>query len=75
MVDYSELIVEAMKYIDGKIETLNPKSVDKSRLHYKVKVQIVANIKRIASLEYGDAYKEIDNIFNTQLLQEISKSI
>ena len=75
MVDYSELIVEAMKYIDGKIETLNPKSVDQSRLHYKVKVQIVANIKRIASLEYSDAYKEIDNIFNTQLLQEISKSI
>ena len=75
MVDYSELIVEAMKYIDGKIETLNPKSVDKSRLHYKVKVQIVANIKRIALLEYNDAYKEFDSIFNTQLLQELSKRI
>ena len=75
MVDYSELIVEAMKYIDGKIETLNHKSVDKSRLHYKVKVQIVVNIKRIALLEYSDAYKEFDNIFNAQLLQELSKRI
>lgn len=75
MFEYSNLIVEAMKYIDEKIETLNPKSVDRNRLRSKINTQIVANIKRIASLEHSDAYKEIDNIFRTQLLEEISKKV
>ena len=74
MVDCSEFIVEAMKYIDEKIETLNPKSIDRNRLHSKVKAQIIANIKRIASLKQSDAYKEIDNIFNAKLLEELSKN-
>ena len=75
MFDYSSLIVEAMKYIDEKIESLNPNSVNKSRLQRKVNIQIVANIKKIALLKHTDAYKAIDNIYNTQLLEELSRHI
>ena len=46
MFDYSNLIVEAMEYVDKKIENLNPNSVNKSRLHSKVNIEIVANIKK-----------------------------
>ncbi len=73
MFDYSNLVVEAMNYIDKKIVTLNSNSVDKIKLRNKINVQIVANIKRIALLEQGDIYKEIDRIFNTQLLEELSR--
>jgi hypothetical protein len=75
LFDYSNLIVEAMKYIDEKIETLNPNSVNKSRLHSKVNIEIVTSIKEIALLERTDAYKAIDNIYNTQLLEELSRHI
>ena len=73
MFDYSNLVVEAMNYIDKKIVTLNSNSVDKIKLRNKINVQIVANVKRIALLEQGDIYKEIDRIFNTQLLKELSR--
>ena len=73
MFDYSNLIVEAMKYIDEKIENLNPNSVNKSRLHGKVSIELVANIKKIALLEHTDAYKAIDNIYNAKLLEELSR--
>ena len=73
LFDYSNLVVEAMNYIDKKIVTLNSNSVDKIKLRNKINVQIVANIKRIALLEQGDIYKEIDRIFNTQLLEELSR--
>ena len=75
MSDYSDLIVEAMKYIDKKIENLNPNSVNKSRLYNKINIEIVANIKKIALLKHTDAYKVIDNIYNTQLLEELLRHI
>jgi hypothetical protein len=75
LFDYSNLIVEAMEYVDKKIENLNPNSVNKSRLRSKVNIEIVANIKKIALLERTDAYKAIDNIYNTQLLEELSRHI
>ena len=75
MFDYSNLIVEAMEYVDKKIENLNPNSVNKSRLHSKVNIEIVANIKKIALLERTDVYKAIDNVYNTQLLKELSRHI
>ena len=75
MFDYSNLVVEAMKYIDEKIENLNPNSINKSRLHSKINIEIVTNIKKIALLEHTDAYKVIDNIYNTQLLEELARHI
>ncbi|MBR3837403.1 MAG: hypothetical protein IKJ74_04570 [Clostridia bacterium] len=75
MLDYSEFIVDVMKYVDAKIETLNPKSVDRYRLHNRVQTQIVANVKRIAGLERSKVYKEIDIIFNSLLREEISKKM
>ena len=75
MFDYSGLIVEAMNYIDEKIASLNPNSVKKSRLRSKVNIQIVANIKEIALLNHTDAYKTIDNMYNAQLLEELSRHI
>ena len=75
MFDYSGLIVEAMNYIDEKIESLNPNSVNKSRLRSKVNIQIVANIKEIALLNHIDAYKTIDNMYNAQLLEELTRHI
>ena len=75
MSDCSNLIVEAMKYIDEKIENINPNSVNKSRLYNKINIEIVANIKKIALLKPTDAYKTIDNIYNTQLLEELLRHI
>lgn len=73
MFDYSDFLVEAMEYVDKKIEGLNHKGVDRNRFHSKIKIQITTNVKRIAVLEHSDAYREIDNIFNTQLLEEVSR--
>jgi hypothetical protein len=64
-----------MEYVDEKIEKLNPKSIDRNRLHSKTKIQIIANIKTIAILEHDRLYREIDRIFNTQLLEEVSKNM
>lgn len=64
-----------MKYVDEKIEKLNPQSIDRNRLHSKTQIQIIANIKTIAMLEHGRLYRKIDNIFNTQLLEEVSKNL
>ena len=75
MLNYSNYVVEAMEYVDKKIDNLNPKSLDRDRLHSKINRQIVANVKRISALERSDAYREIDNIFNIQLLEEISRCI
>ena len=75
MLNYSNLIVETMKYVDEKIEKLNPQSIDRNRLHSKTQIQIIANIKTIAMLEHGRLYRKIDNIFNTQLLEEVSKNL
>ena len=75
LFDYSGLIVEAMNYVDEKIASLNPNSVKKSRLRSKVNIQIVANIKEIALLNPTDAYKTIDNMYNAQLLEELSRHI
>ena len=75
MLNYSNYVVEAMEYVDKKIDNLNPKSLDRDRLHSKINRQIVANVKRISALERSDAYREIDNIFNIQVLEEISRCI
>ena len=75
MLDYSSAILEAMKYVDVRISSLHPESLDRSRLQSKIRVQIVANIKKIASMDINDAHKEIDRIVNTQLLAEIARHI
>ena len=75
MIDYSNLIVEAMEYVDKKIDTLNPSSVDRNQLRSKIHTQIVANIKRIALLEQSNIYQEIDRIFNIQMLEELSSKL
>ena len=46
MLDYSSAILEAMKYVDIKICSLHPESLDRNRLQSKIRVQIVANIKK-----------------------------
>ena len=75
MPDYSNSILEVMKYVDSKIVNLNPESLDKTRLQNKIRIQIVANIKRITVMDNEDALKEIDKIINTQVLQEIVRHI
>lgn len=44
MFDYSDFLVEAMEYVDKKIEGLNHKGVDRNRLHSKIKIQITTNV-------------------------------
>ena len=75
MLDYSSAILEAMKYVDVRISSLHPESLDRNTLQSKIRVQIVANIKKIASMDINDAHKEIDRIINTQLLAEIARHI
>jgi hypothetical protein len=75
LLNYSNFVVEAMEYVDKKIDNLNPKSLDRNRLHSKINRQIVANVKKISALKRSDAYREIDNIFNIQVLEEISRCI
>ena len=73
MLDYSSAILETMKYVDARISGLHPESLDRNRLQSKIRVQIVANIEKIASMNINDAHKEIDRIVNTQLLAEIAR--
>ena len=75
MLDYSSAILEAMKYVDVRISSLHPESLDRNRLQSKIRVQIVANIKKISAMDINDAHKEIDRIVNTQLLKEIARHI
>ena len=68
---YSEFIVSAMNYVDAEIEKLNDNSVNKQRLHNNVKKIIVANVKTLAENSLETSYKLVDNIFRTQLNDEI----
>jgi hypothetical protein len=73
LLNYSNFICEAMTYVDKKIDEINPQSLDRNRLHSKVKTQIIANAKRLAPLDHSEACKEIDRIFNKCLLDELTK--
>ena len=70
---YSKFIVEIMDYIDAEILLLEPRSVDRQRLHYYIKLEIIRRVKELVILEKGEQEKIIRDIFKSQLNKEIHK--
>ena len=75
MQNYSEFIVESMKYVDEKILQIDSRSIDRQRLHNKINAQIVANVKKLVELNSDIVYIKIDDIFKEQLKDEIIKHL
>lgn len=73
MNEYSKFIVEAMKYIDEKIESINPRSVDRQRLHSSVNTVLMVEVKKLVALEPEKQKDALDYIFRTQLNEEMLK--
>ena len=75
MQNYSEFIVEAMRYVDEKILQIDSRSIDRQRLHNKINAQIVANVKKLVELNSDIVYIKIDDIFKEQLKDELIKHL
>ena len=73
MNEYSKFIVEAMKYIDEKIESINPRSMDRQRLHSSVNTALMVEVKKLVVLEPEKQKDALDYIFRTQLNEEMLK--
>ena len=73
MNEYSKFIVEAMKYIDEKIEIINPRSMDRQRLHSSVNTALMVEVKKLVALEPEKQKDALDYIFRTQLNEEMLK--
>ena len=68
---YSEFIDDAMRYVDERILQLDSRSIDRQRLHNKINVKIIANVKMLVGLSEEIAYIKIDDIFKEELKDEI----
>lgn len=73
MKECSEFIVEAMKHVDEIIEGIDPRSMDRQRLHSAVNTALVADVKRLVSLSPEERKKAVDYIFRIQLNIEMMK--
>lgn len=73
MNEYSKFIVEAMKYIDEKIESIDPRSIDRQRLHSSVNTALMVEVKKLVQIEPEKQKDAIDYIFRTQLNAEMLK--
>lgn len=73
MNEYSKFIVEAMKYIDEKIESIDPRSIDRQRLHSSVNTALMVEVKKLMQIEPEKQKDAIDYIFRTQLNAEMLK--
>lgn len=73
MNEYSKFIVEAMKYIDEKIESIDPRSIDRQRLHSSINTALMVEVKKLMQIEPEKQKDAIDYIFRTQLNAEMLK--
>lgn len=70
---YSGFIMDALDYIDKKIELLDNGSVNKAKLHNKVHMQLVIKVKRLFDLTPEKCRGALDDLFRTELNNEITR--
>ena len=73
-MDLSEFIVNAMKYIDCKLEKINSESINRPKVRSMIKISIVSNAKKLMLLNSSSQQNEIDYIFRKCLSQELLKN-
>ena len=70
---YSGFIMDALDYIDKKIELLDNGSVNKEKLHNAVHMQLVIKVKRLFDLTPEKCRDAVDDLFRTELNNEITR--
>ena len=75
MNEYSRFIVDAMKYVDNQILDINPKSIDRLRLHNAIHRSLVANVFRIMTTDPKTNDERINQLYKYHLVQELSQSM
>ena len=75
MDNCSYYIKTAMEYIDDRIMEINPDSIDRLRLQSSIRRIIVANIFRLRTENPVLFRNRVHDIYNEQLLIEISRSM
>ena len=70
---YSECIMRSLDYIDLQIATLAEGSVNKKRLRSQIHMQLVIRAKELFELSKEDFEKILEQIFKTELNNEISR--
>lgn len=73
MNEYSEFIVKTMEYLDKKIQDINPKNMDRERLHNAINIKLVANVEKIMPLETEERKAAVRTIFWSQLDKEMRR--
>ena len=71
MTDYSSLITDAMRYVDGELLAIHPNSINRLRLQMKMRKRITSDIKSLALLDDEDRHKAVRDMFRNQLREEL----
>lgn len=75
MNEYSRFIVDAMKHVDNQIMEINPKSIDRLRLHNTIHRSLVANVFRIMTTDPIINAERINRLYEYHLVQELTLSM
>lgn len=67
----SNVIVDAMKYIDSKLETIDSNSVNRAKVRSMVNVVITSRVKELTLLNSDLRKKAIDSVYQSCLLSEL----
>ena len=70
-MNFSNLITDAMKYIDDKLKTVNPNSANRQRVRSMANAIITSKVKELILLNPSSRQKAIDSIFRSCLLKEL----
>ena len=73
MNEYSRFIVDAMKYVDNQILDINPKSIDRLRLHNAIHRSLVANVFRIMTTDPKINADRVNYLYKYYLVQEMAQ--
>lgn len=69
--EQSRLIMQIMTYLDREIQKLHPKSLDRSRLHLRVKIAVMQDLDRFVALEEMQIKNVAKEIFQIELREEL----
>lgn len=67
----SKLIIRIMEYLDREIQKLHPESLDRNRLHLKVKIAVMQNLDRFVGMEEVQIRNMAKEIFQIELREEL----
>ena len=75
MNNYSQLVVDAMKYVDNQYLEINPDSIDRLRLHNTIHRSIVAHVFQIMTTDPKTNADRINYLYKYYLVQEMVQSM